>query len=69
MDCFNFLCPLHKDTTNNCECLACPNRCQGPVTYTASNHTLTDDKIVAARTRASTYQAKREPILNLTQSE
>ena len=48
MDCFNHLCPFRQNTTSNCnrcECLACQNRCKGPVTYTASNHTLTADEI------------------------
>ena len=44
MDCFNHLCPFRQNETsscNRCECLACPNRCQSPATYTVSNHTLT----------------------------
>lgn len=48
MDCFNHLCQFRQNTTtsyDNCECLACQNRCKGPVTYTASNHTLTADEI------------------------
>ena len=48
MDCFNYHCPFRQNTTSNCnrcECLACQNRCKGPVTYTASNHTLTADEI------------------------
>jgi hypothetical protein len=48
MDCFNCICPFRQNTTtdyNNCDYLACQNRCKGPVTYTASNHTLTADEI------------------------
>ena len=48
MDCFNNICPFRQNTTSNCnrcECLACPNRCELPVTYIASNHTLTEDEI------------------------
>lgn len=47
MDCFYFLCQFRQNETanpDNCECLACQNRCKGPVTYTASNHTLTADE-------------------------
>lgn len=36
MDCFNHLCGFRQNTTtdyNNCECLACQNRCINPVTY------------------------------------
>lgn len=48
MDCFNHLCPFRQNTTSNCnrcECLACQNRCKGPVTYNISNQTLTEDEI------------------------
>lgn len=48
MDCFNHLCPFRQNTTsscNCCECFACQNRWKEPVTYIASNHTLTADEI------------------------
>ena len=48
MDCFNHLCPFRQNTTSNCnrcDCLACQNRWEEPVTYITSNHTLTADKI------------------------
>ena len=43
MDCFNYNCPFRQNTTsscNRCECLACQNRWEEPVTYIISNHTL-----------------------------
>ena len=52
MDCFNRLCPFRQNTTsscNRCDCLACQNRCKGPVTYTVSNKTLTAEEIAKAR--------------------
>ena len=48
MDCFNYNCPFRQNTTSNCnrcECLACQNRCEEPITYITSNHTLTADEI------------------------
>lgn len=48
MDCFNYSCPFRQNTTSNCnrcECLACQNRCEEPVIYITSNHTLTVDEI------------------------
>lgn len=50
MDCFNYHCPFRQNTTsscNRCECLACQNRWEEPVTYIVSNHTLTEkDKLL-----------------------
>ena len=48
MDCFNYNCPFRQNTTSNCnrcEYLACQNRCEEPVIYITSNHTLTIDEI------------------------
>lgn len=48
MDCFNHLCPFRQNTTSNCnrcDCLACQNRCEEPITYITSNYTLTVDEI------------------------
>ena len=48
MDCFNYNCLFRQNTTSNCnhcECLACQNRCEEPITYITSNHTLTADEI------------------------
>lgn len=48
MDCFNYNCPFRQNTTSNynrCDCLACQNRCEEPVIYITSNHTLTADEI------------------------
>ena len=48
MDCFNYNCPFRQNTTSNCnrcDCLACQNRWEEPVTYITSNHTLTADEI------------------------
>ena len=48
MDCFNYNCPFRQNTTSNCnrcDCLACQNRWEKPVTYITSNHTLTADEI------------------------
>ena len=48
MDCFNYFCLFRQNTTssfNRCECVACQNRCEAPVTYTVSNQTLTADEI------------------------
>lgn len=48
MDCFNYNCLFRQNTTSNCnrcECLACQNRCEEPVIYITSNHTLTADEI------------------------
>ena len=48
IDCFNHLCPFRQNTTSNCnrcDCLACQNRCEEPITYITSNHTLTVDEI------------------------
>ena len=48
MDCFNYNCPFRQNTTSNCnryEYLACQNRCEKPVIYITSNHTLTIDEI------------------------
>ena len=44
MDCFNHSCPFRVNETSNanrCECVACQNRWEEPVTYIISNHTLT----------------------------
>lgn len=57
MDCFNYNCPFRQNTTSNhnrCDCLACQNRCEEPVTYVISNHTLTADEI-ARMTNDSNY--------------
>lgn len=48
MDCFNCNCPFRQNTTSNCnrcDCLACQNRWEEPVTYIISNQTLTADEI------------------------
>ena len=48
MDCFNYSCPFRQSTTsslNRCECIACQNRCEMPVTYAVSNRTLTAEEI------------------------
>ena len=48
MDCFNYNCPFRQNTTSNCnrcDCFACQNRCEEPITYITSNHTLTADEI------------------------
>ena len=57
MDCFNYNCPFRQNTTTNCnrcDCLACQNRCEEPVIYITSNHTLTADEI-ARMTNDSNY--------------
>lgn len=56
MDCFNFLCPFRQSTTSKCDCLACPNRCPEPVTYVASNHTLTAEEIAKSSLRGPEFQ-------------
>lgn len=36
MDCFNYNCPFWSNTTsssNRCECIACPNRCEAYTAY------------------------------------
>lgn len=46
MDCFNYNCPLRQNTTSNrnhCDYWMCQNRCEEPVIYITSNHTLTMD--------------------------
>lgn len=51
MDCFNHLCPFRQNTTSNynhCDYWACQNRCEEPVIYITSDHTLTADEIVTA---------------------
>ena len=48
MDCFNYNCPFRQNTTSNCnrcDCLACQNRYEEPITYITSNHTLIADEI------------------------
>ena len=48
MDCFNCNCPFRQNTTSNCnrcDCLACQNRWEEPVTYIIGNRTLTADEI------------------------
>lgn len=55
MDCFNYNCPFRRNTTsssNRCECIACPNRCEASTAY-ASNHTLTDDEFAKLRANMS----------------
>nr|DAJ86055.1 MAG TPA: hypothetical protein [Caudoviricetes sp.] len=51
MDCFNYNCPLRQNTTSNCnhcDYWICQNRCEEPVIYITSNHTLTADEIITA---------------------
>mgnify|MGYP007081928742 CR=1 FL=1 len=51
MNCFNHFCPLRQNTTSNynhCDYWACQNRCEEPVIYITSDHTLTADEIVTA---------------------
>lgn len=53
MDCFNSNCPLRQNTTSNlnrCECMACQNRREMPVTYTVSRRTLNADEIAKITT-------------------
>ena len=48
MDCFNHLCPFRQNTTSsydNCECLACKNRCEGTFAYSADCYIPTADEI------------------------
>ena len=48
MDCFYFLCQFRQNTTtsyDNCECLACQNRCDGTFAYSADCYILTADEI------------------------
>ena len=48
MDCFNYNCPFRQNTTsnyNNCDYWTCQNRCEIPITYIVSTHTLTADEI------------------------
>lgn len=49
MDCFYFLCQFRQNETanpDNCECLACQNRCDGTFAYSADYcYTLTADEI------------------------
>lgn len=48
MNCFNHLCPLRQNTTSNynhCDYWVCQNRCEEPIIYITSNHTLTADEI------------------------
>lgn len=55
MDCFNHNCPFRSNTTsssNRCECIACPNRCDACTAY-ASNHTLADDELAILRAKMS----------------
>ena len=62
MDCFNHLCPFRQNTTSNCnrcDCLACQNRCEEPITYITSNHTLTVDEITRM-TNDSNYNIEVE---------
>lgn len=39
-------------SSNRCECIACPNRCEAS-TACASNHTLTDDEFAILRANMS----------------
>ena len=64
MDCFNHLCPFRQNTTSNCnrcDCLACQNRWEEPVTYIISNHTLTADEITRI-TNDPNYGAKMQEV-------
>lgn len=48
MDCFYFLCQFRQNETanpDNCECLACQNRCDGTFAYSADCYILTADEI------------------------
>ena len=48
MDCFNNLCPFRQNETtnyNNCDYLACKNRCEGTFAYSADCYIPTADEI------------------------
>lgn len=62
MDCFNYNCPFRQNTTSNCnrcDCLACQNRWEEPVTCIISNRTLMADEI-ARMTNDSNYNIEVE---------
>lgn len=67
MDCFNHFCPLRQNTTSNynhCDYWTCQNRCEEPVIYITSDHTLTADEIV---TRCDVVQNQGETAKKIAQ--